>query len=135
MSAVLRAYGKEFDVDSFIVDSSLPICAVKRREKSGPAQANPGGRRRDRSGVHVDVSKAEFDNFSQQVEDAIAFLQANDDGVRRLCEWPGVEDAEIDFGISRRSVAVQSDCLPTELLRLAGNLGLDIVMSQYEVTQ
>ena len=37
----------------------------------------------------------------------------------------------LDFGIERRDVAVQSDNLSSDLVRLAGSLGLAIELSQY----
>src|SRR4029453_13649532 len=50
---------------------------------------------------------------------------------RRLCTFSGVESVTLDFGISRRDVAVQCSQLPSELVRLAGSLGLNIELSLY----
>ncbi len=134
MSAVLRAYGVEFDVDAFLNGCTLPVCAVKRRGELHHPAGRPDGRRHDRSGVHVSVSDADFDAFPQQVAEAIAFLRAEAEQIRRLCEFPGVEDITLDFGITRRDVAAQFDYLPPELVRLAGSLGLGIELSQFPAT-
>src|SRR5262249_34827302 len=131
MSAVLRAYGADFDVDRFLAGCTLPLCAVKRRGEPGFAARQPDGRRHERSGVHVSASDADFEEFPRQVEEATAFLRAEVEQVRRLCKFPGVEDVTLDFGIDRRGVAVQCDYLPPELVRLAGALGLGIELSQY----
>jgi hypothetical protein len=135
MSAVLRAYGADFAVDSFLADCTLPVCAVKRRgEPVGPA-SQPNNRCHDRSGVHVLVSEADFDEFVRQVAEATAFLQAYVEEVRRLCEFPGVEDVTLDFGIARRDVFVQCDHLPPEFVRVAGSLGLGIELTQYPIDE
>ena len=47
----------------------------------------------------------------------------------------GLEFAFLDFGITRRDVVVQCDYFQSELLLLAGQLGFDIELSQYPVSQ
>jgi hypothetical protein len=135
MSAVLRAYGWDFDVDAFLAGCALPVCAVKRRGEAVFPASQPNGRRHERSGVHISASDADFSEFPQQVEEATAFLRANAAEVRRLCEFPGVEGVTLDFGIARRDVAVQCDLLPAELVQQAGLLGLAIELSQYPVEE
>jgi hypothetical protein len=130
MSAVLRAYGLEFDGDVFAVDCTLPICAIKRRGEPVFPASQPDGRRHESSGVHILVSDADFDEFQSQVDDAISFLQGNELQLRRLAEWPGVE-VELDFGIERRDVILECNTSPAELLRLAGALRIDITISHY----
>ena len=133
MSAVLRAYGKEFDVDAFLVGCALPVCAVKRRGEPLDPASKPNSRRHERSGVHVLVSDAEFEAFSQQVEDAIMFLRGDAERILGLCQFPGVEGVTLDFGIARRDVVAQCDHFPAELIRLAGSLGLAVDLSQYPI--
>ena len=96
--------------------------------------SKPTDRPREASSVVVDVSEAGFDEFALQMEDAVAFLTSEDQQVRRLCSWPGVETATLAFGIARREVAAQTDHLPTEFVRLAGALGLAIEVSHYAVS-
>jgi hypothetical protein len=134
MSTVLRAYGDNFDVDAFLADCTLPVCAVKRRGEPLLPTSQPDGRRHERSGVHVSVSDADFGAFPQQVAEAIKFLRSEAECIRRLCEFPGVEDVTLDFGIARRIVMAQVDYLPPDLLRLAGAFGLGIELSQYSVS-
>jgi hypothetical protein len=131
MSAVLRAYGTDFDVDAFLIGCTLPVCAVKRRGEPVSPVSQPNGRRHEWSGVHVSASDAEFDQFPQQVEEATEFLRAHTEQLRRLRDFPGVEGVTLDFGVARRDVPVQCDHLPAELVRLAGALGLGIELSQY----
>jgi hypothetical protein len=131
MPVVVRAYGKDFDVDAFLAHCTLPVCAVKHLGEPVHPASEPDGRRYTESGVHVLAGEGDFSNFPRQVEQAIAFLRSNESELRRLCTFPGVEIASLDFGIERRDVVFQFDRLPTELLRLAGALGLDIEVSQY----
>ena len=131
MSAILRAYGIAFDVDGFVAESTLPICALKRRGEPVFPGSQPEGRKNEQSGVHVSASDADFHEFPKQVEEATAFLRSYYEQVRQLCEFPGVEGVTLDFGLSRRDVVVQCDKLSAELVRLAGSLDLAIELSQY----
>jgi hypothetical protein len=131
MSAVLRAYGADFDVDAFLAGCTLPVCAVKRRGEPVFPASQPDGRRHEQSGVHVLASDADFGEFPRQVAEATAFLRAEFEQMRRLCEWPGVEGVTLDVGVERRDAVVQCDVLPPELVRVAGSLGLAIELSQY----
>jgi hypothetical protein len=77
------------------------------------------------------ASDAGFHEFPRQVEEASTFLRDNLEQLLRLCTFPGVEGVSLDFGVSRRNVAVQCECLPADLIRLAAMLGLSIEVSQY----
>ncbi len=127
MSAVLRAAGRNFNVDAFVVASRLKPCRVYHRGKS----RLPGLPPDKESGLNVPVSTAGFAEFSKQVAEATEFLRTQTDEIRRLVTFPGVEGVTLDFGIERRDVAVQCDLLPAELIRIAGSLGLSIELSQY----
>src|SRR5205085_711613 len=96
MSAVLRAYGTDFDVDAFLAGCTLPVCAVKRRGEPVLPASQPNGRRHEKSGVHVPASDADFDEFPRQVAEATEFLRGEADQIGRLCEFPGVEGVTLD---------------------------------------
>ena len=82
-----------------------------------------------RSGVWIaEVSNADFGDTPKQVADAVAFLSLHCESLRGLP--PG---SCLDFGIAARDVAAQTEYFPAELLRLAGGLGLDLVVTIYEV--
>jgi hypothetical protein len=131
MPAVLRATGVHLDVDAFLAGSTLPVCASYRVGEPVLPRTKPDGHRRDTSGVHIDVSDADFDEFGRQVADAVAFLETHAARLQRLVGSPGVEDVTLDFGIARRDEAVQVDRLPAELLRHCGRLGLSVELSHY----
>jgi hypothetical protein len=135
MSAVLRAYGANFDVDAFLKGCTLSVCAVKRRGEPVLPASQPNGRRHTQSGIHVSVSDADFRAFQCQIDEAISFLMANTDQISRLSKFPGIENITLDFGIARREAAVQCDHLPTALVQLAASLGLAIEISHYPVDE
>ncbi len=131
MSCVLRAGGNEFDPELFLSDSTLVACSTRRRGEpirpSSPKLAKAGG-------VTIDVSHAGFDEFEEQITDAIVFLKENREEIRRLVEFAGVESAGLDFGVAWQDVAAQCDRLPATLVRLAGQLGLDLEISHYPIS-
>jgi hypothetical protein len=129
--AVLRAIGRDFDVDAFLTGSRLKPCRVFRRGEPRFSGSQPRGPTLEESGLNVVVSDADFDEFLKQVADATAFLVAEAEEIRRLRTFPGVDDVTLDFGIERRDVVVQSDHFPADLIRAAGALGLGIELSQY----
>ncbi len=131
MSAVLRAAGREFDVEAFLASSTLKPCRVYRRGEPRFPGALSGDKRNDKSGMNIPVAVAEFADLPGQVAEARAFLQTEAKEIRRLVTFPGVEGVALDFGIERRDVAIQCDRLPADLIRLAGSLGLEIELSQY----
>lgn len=135
MSAVLRAYGDDFDVEAFLAGCTLPVCAVKRKGERVFSIGHPNERQYEQSGVHVSASDADFNEFPQQIEEATVFLRSNGEQLRRLCEFPGVEGVTLDFGIARRNVVLQCDHFPAELVQLAGSLGLSIELSQYPIEE
>jgi hypothetical protein len=56
---------------------------------------------------------------------------ANADAVRTAVRFPGVEHATLDFAVESKDVAIDSNYLPPDLLRCAGELGVGIELSVY----
>jgi hypothetical protein len=129
MSAVLRAAGDDFDSQAYLRDSTLP--GVQGWNRGDPMFPRSEGKRCKSSGVHAEVSPADFDEFQQQVADATKFLPEHIDEIRRLRNFPGVESVTIDFGIWRRDLFAEYKESPEELVRLAGSLGLSLTLSIY----
>ncbi len=119
--SVLRAYGDNFDVDEFLDASDLEPCIVYY--KDDPKWGT--------NGFHVSFSDADFGDLETLVDDAITFLQKYQSELKRLNLFLEVENTHIDFPLEQRDVFMFSDTLPAKLLALAGNLGIDIVMSYY----
>lgn len=80
--------------------------------------------------AHFNVSDADFDNFTAQVNDAVTFLNSNGADVKLLMSEHSAR-GEFDFAIEWRDVAFQFDTLPSALVRLAGGFGLALTLSHY----
>ncbi len=123
---VFHANGREFDVTKFLAVSPLEPYDIHHR----------GELRRSRntlweeSGCKVNVSDEGW-RLDKQCVDATAFLQRFEVELQRLQAFPGIEDCCLDFGYERRPVVVQSDYLPPDFLKLAGSLGIGIILSLY----
>jgi hypothetical protein len=136
MSCILRVGGRNFDVDVFTDTTKL-----KPYKKSYIGQpkfiSKPDGEKLSHSSISIETSNADFDNFKKQIADTIRFLKRNREKLAHVASTKGIEYAVLDFGIDlridRKKVLIQSDTFPSELLKLAGNLGFDIELSIYPV--
>ncbi len=133
MSCVLRADGRDFDVDSFLVNSPLkPLIVYHRGRRRFPfSKMTPD----DKSGMNVSVSEREFADLTGQISDAIHFLADHFQELKRLREFPGLERLVLDFPVADRDVAVERDCFPAELMSLMGELRIDLHVSHYPRSQ
>ena len=136
MSCILTISGRNFDVDAFIDTTKLR--PYKKNYKGQPKfKTKPDGEKLIRSSLSIETSKADFDNLKKQIADTIRFLKRNQDKLSHISSTKGIEFAVLDFGIDlridRRKVLTQSDTFPSELLKFAGDLGLDIELSIYPV--
>lgn len=109
-------------LDAYRIDRKGDLGLLKNR---GP---------HEKSSVHIEVSSAGFDDLPGQVADAMTFLRANESGIRAAVAFPGVEWAQLDFGVDQAGVAIDSKYLKPELLALAGGMGLGIALSIYPAT-
>ena len=131
MGCVLRVFGSAFDSEAFLKGSKLSPSKVWRR---GEPSAVAGRGAHESSGMNVAVSEADMKNLGQQASDAMAFMNANKAELVRLLSFPGLDEGRLDFAVSwRGDVVTHTDYLPTELVRLAGELGLGIEISHYPV--
>jgi hypothetical protein len=136
MSCILTIRGKKFDVDTFVTKSKLR--PYKRSYKGQPRlKTKPNGEKLSFSLLAIETSKAEFDNLNEQIDDTIRYLRRNKDKLALINATKGIDNAVLDFGIDlridRKNVLFQSDKFPSKLLKLAGDLGLDIELSIYPV--
>jgi len=131
MTCVLRVAGREFDVDAYIKRGALVPSAVYRRgEARFPTL--PRARTSSKSGFNIVVSKRPFADFAGQVRDAVTFLEKERRAIQALRRRNGVEGATLDFGVERRPEAVvQVQVFPEQLVRLAGQLGVELALSFY----
>lgn len=83
------------------------------------------------SGLSLVASEADFDLLEEQKREALEFLQEHRTALLAMRQFPGIELASIDFGISMRNVIVQSDSFEPQLLAVLADLNLRLVLSQY----
>ena len=129
MPVTIRAFGRDFDVDRFCSSTYLHICQAFRRGEKARARQTVS----EKSGVNISVSDADFDDLAGQIADTVLFLGTHTDAIRALRDFPGVEGVEVDFGIRRRDVYVQSDTFPAELVEIAGTLRIAVTLTQYPI--
>ena len=124
---VLRATGDHFQPEWFLSESTLAPCNVFRKGEHKSASSVW-----DTSGITVVVSEAQ-ESFSQQVSDAIEFLRSNRAELLRLKGSRGLEDLSLDFGLSRKNGFLQSHLFPSDLIHMAGELGMALEVSIYGI--
>jgi hypothetical protein len=81
--------------------------------------------------MKVSVSTREISDLSGQVEDAVGFLRENEQELRRLRNFPGLERMDLDFPVEDRDVVFQRDAFPYPLLSLLGGLHIGLIVSRY----
>lgn len=107
--------------------------AVIKRRGEPRSTSKPDGQKHERSGFNFTVSNAEFGEFGRQVREAEAFLRQNKVEALRLIAFPGMEGAELDFGVHLLDVAVQTNRFPASLVTIAGECGLELAISLYPI--
>ena len=129
MACMLRLGGKELDVKSLIRSFNLEVSKVwikgEAKFRNRPDKLNTN------SGLNIIVSDAEFNEFSLQKEQAEVYLSDNLEQLKKVVQYQGVDNVYIDFGIEWRDVYIQSDYFPASLVKLAGEIGLGIEITQY----
>jgi len=134
MSCTLRVVGEYFDIDKFLIGSSLTACAVFRKGEL-KRRNKPKGELITKNSMNISVSDAEFHDLKASISDAIIYLKTNNTELKRLMNFTGIEGACFDFGIEKRDIVAQFNAFPAELLLLMGSLGIDLEISQYPVSE
>lgn len=100
-------------------------------------KSKPEGRKVEHSSLSIQTSKADWDELDKQINDTIRYLKRHKDKLSYIKEVKEVDFALLDFGINLRidgkKVIAQSDTFPNALLKLAGEIGLDIELSIYPI--
>ena len=115
MSCILRVSAR--DIESVLESTALHPYRVERG-----------------TDAHFDVSKAELEDFSGSINDAIEFLHSNAKELAKLVA-SGPLEATLDFGVAWRDVAAQFDVLPAELVRCAAEFGFAIELSHFSIAE
>ncbi len=131
MACILRAGGVNFDVDEFLVSSTLVIDSSWRKGERRFPSSITNEDKNSSSGLRVVASDADFASISVQIEAAVEFLKQNLSEVQRLSSHRGVEWALLDFGAEIRPPGWASFTFPVELLRLASAASVEVSLSVY----
>jgi hypothetical protein len=123
-SCVLRATGKNFQPSDFLQDSIFQPCHVFH--KNEPKSASSVW---DTSGITLDISSK--NEFSEQVRDAIIFIETNQVEFLRLKQFKGIEEFSLDFGVNKKDSFLESYLFPLQLLNLASKFKLELELSIY----
>ena len=136
MPCNLVILGKNLDIDAFITKSKLRGYS-KHYKGETMFKSNPQGKKVIHSRVAIQTSKADFNHLDQQIKDTIKYLKRHMDKLNLIKETKEIDIALLDFGIhlriDKKKIYLQSDRFPSELLKLAGDLGLDIELSIYPI--
>jgi hypothetical protein len=132
MGCVLRAAGKRLDIDKYLKKSTFTNYNIYR--KGAPRFTNkPKGKKNKTAGINIPISNGSFDNLNRQIISAIRFLNKHRTEIKRLVRFEGLDGAPVlDFGINKRNFPGQFDRFSSEIVSLAGKLGLAIELSQYD---
>jgi hypothetical protein len=131
---VLNATGAQFDVDTFMKDSTwLELASIFHRGDATNLRSRPV---HDRSGLAIGISDSEEDGLDPQILDATEFLQQERAEIERLAAFPGVDSLELSIGLFWcRDSLCQFHTLPSAFLRLAGQLGVAVTLCVCAVSE
>ena len=89
----------------------------------------PGVTRSEQGILFVVVSDREA--LSDQIENAVAFLERHEAALSSLAVWPGVEALWLDFGLWQRDAPYDSASFPPHLLSALGSANVRLTVSFY----
>ena len=135
MACLLRVRGILFDPGAFLKGAAVSPATIWQRGQ--PRLSTREDRKvHGDAGFTLEISNADGYALSTQVQDATAFLERNSQELNRLKEFPGLEDIVIDFCVFRkRGIVAATYSLGSELITVAGKLGIQIDVSEYEVDE
>jgi hypothetical protein len=116
MSVFFSATGDEFDVNAFLISSTLETDDVFYRDQ----KSNPDSKTSKVTGFSIYISEEPV-KLELLAEAAVCFLENHAIELARLACYPGLTDIRLDFYYDHRpEAAIQCDYLPAKLLALAG---------------
>lgn len=134
MSCILRILGESLDIEQMLNDIPLePDRVWKKGERR--FKSDPESRLLPKSGASFVASEAEMNEFDKQLEEATEYLKGNMSLIKKITEYPGIEEATIDFGVEFRDVAIHSDYLSPEFVANAFQAGIGIEISHYPCSE
>lgn len=132
MSCILWLIGEGFDVDSFEQKSGLTFDKKTYKGQKMFKTKPDDSRVVPHSSLSVATGNAGFDEFEKQVEEAIAYLEANFEQLKLIKSTPEIQQALLDFGADGQPDRFSQELHFTpRLVELAGALGIGLTISIY----
>lgn len=133
LMCVLRVSSSRKSLSAFLAGTRMPY--YESHDKADPQKyGRDKGKPYGDSGFKSDVSKAGWSDLETQARDAIRFLKRYRADLIRLRSVFRVSDVQLDFPydpIVGGHTYIHFQCLPSELIRRAGALGMAIELSFY----
>jgi hypothetical protein len=111
----------------------INIQPYKRIEKGDVVATKAGDKLYDHTLCGFDVSDKDFTDLKPQVDDAIQWLLKNFEALSNLKKINS--SSKLDFGFYTEfidsKIVAQYNTIPAKLMKLAGELNIDIELSQY----
>ena len=121
------------DCSSRELIESLGLESYKTIEKGSTVATREGDKHFDHTLCGFDVSTGDFSDFKTLVKDSIDWLKANRERLEGLKALNAT--GRLDYGFYTQftdsKIVAQYDTIPSELMKLAAALDLDIELSQY----
>ena len=131
MSCILRVWGRNFDVDSFLLNNT-ELEPINIWYKGQPKFKNkPNGSVKETSGLNIELSDANFSELDKQINEAILFCKTHQNVLNELVSYHGVEGAVADFGAEIYPPGWHSFSFVPEILLLMGSIGISLGLSVY----
>ena len=127
MSCMFRAGGDQFDVDAFLLTQTLTPYQVWR-----VGEPRNVDMLHTWSGFSVKIGSAGLKEFDKQIEEAIAFAEANVEWISKLIKFPGLRYAVFDFARQvPADTTIPSFYFPPDLIKCAALMGVGLQASIY----
>jgi hypothetical protein len=124
---VFVASGLSFDVDRYLAGSPFKAMAVFRKGDV-PPKNNPERKPRPDSGFVVLISGDQELGLSQQLKEALGFLDRHEAELRAVRKV-GVDNMLLDLSVQVADKMQQAEYLPPELIIALGRLGMGLIFS------
>jgi hypothetical protein len=124
---VFVASGFDFDVDRYLAGSPFKAMAVFRKGDI-PPKNNPERKPRPDSGFVVLISGDQELSLSQQLKEALAFLDRHEPDLKSVREVGG-DNMLLDFSVQVADKLQQAEYLPPELIAALGRSGMGLIFS------
>jgi hypothetical protein len=132
-SCDLIVRGTDFNVDLYLNVSTLKATKVFHRGEPTGSRLHPSV---TSSGFRIDICATAEDQLDVQIRKATNFLKAHGEDLRKLAEFPGVEEIELSIGLFWLSDTMcYPISLPPDFLFVAGKHGVLVTLNVFATSE